>query len=245
LIGQLITRREVVPIGHIVVISGGGNFFGRGNLADAFDIFYFLMTMKRESAAAAGPADIFITILLQLFEADRTFIESIDDPGEFVRVGKERGGRLRVHEEGRELGGGDLKADFRKLLGVVFAQVIGEMILEVREAKLVLLLGTPFLVTAARAPVGDIAFGDGDVSLCKSPDDFGIGNVVVEKFVDHVAFEFGQAGNFAVAHALTELSAGGGRSGDDALECRGLRRIGCGWLDGAALDERAFLFDAV
>lgn len=65
-----------------------------------------------------------------------------------------------------------MKADFRELLGVVFAQVIGEMILEVRKAKLVLLFGAPFLVTAASAPIGDIAFGDGDVALRKSPDDF-------------------------------------------------------------------------
>ena len=199
MIRQPVASREIVSIGHIVVISGGGNFFGRGNLADAFDIFYFLMTMKRESAAAARAADIFITIVLQLFEADRTFIESIDDPGEFVRVGEERGGRLRVHEEGSELGGGDLKADLRQLLGVVFAEVIGEMILEMSEAKLVLLFGTPFLVTAASAPVGHVAFGDCDVALGKGPDDFGIGNVVVEEFVDHVAFEFGQAGDFAVA----------------------------------------------
>jgi hypothetical protein len=154
---------------------------------------------------------------------------------------------LRVHEEGSELGGGDLKADFGKLLGVVFAEVIGEVILEVREAELVLLLGAPFLITAASAPVGDIAFIDGDVALGKSPDDFGIGNVVVEEFVDHVAFEFGQAGDFAVADALTEVSADGGRSGDDALEriARGVRRISCGWLDGSALDESAFLFDTV
>lgn len=67
MIRQPVARREIVSIGHIVVISGGGNFFGRGNLADAFDIFYFLMTMKREAAAAACAAHIFITIVLQLF----------------------------------------------------------------------------------------------------------------------------------------------------------------------------------
>jgi len=151
---------------------------------------------------------------------------------------------LWVHEEGSELGGGDLKADFRQLLGVVFAEVIGEMILEVREAELVFLLGTPFLVTAASAPIGDIAFSDGDVALGKSPDDFGIGNVVVEEFVDHIAFEFGQAGDFAVAHALTEGAGGGGRSRDDAGDWS-VRGLMSSRLDGSALDESAFLFDTV
>ncbi len=37
-------------MGHIVLIRRGTDFFGRGNLADAFDIFCYLMTMIRESA---------------------------------------------------------------------------------------------------------------------------------------------------------------------------------------------------
>src|ERR1043166_3658382 len=130
-------------------------------------MFCFLTTNIRNGVADAGAAHIFVPILLQLAEAGRALIESIHDPGIVVRVGEERGGGLRIHEQGSELGGGDLKADFGKLLGVVFAEVIGEMILEVSKAELVLLLGAPFLVTAASAPIGDIAFGDGDAALRK------------------------------------------------------------------------------
>ena len=95
----------------------------------------------------------------------------------------------------------------------MFAEVIGEMILELGEAQLVLLLGAPFLVTAASAPVGDVAFGDGDAALAKCPDDFGIGNMVMEEFVDHVAFEFGQAGDLAFRTRLPRRTEGGGVGG--------------------------------
>ena len=40
----------------------------------------------------------------------------------------------------------------------------------------------------------------------------------MEEFVDEVAFEFGQASDFAVAHALTQVSVGGGRGGDDGFQ---------------------------
>ena len=53
---------------------------------------------------------------------------------------------MRIEEERGELGRGDLKADFGEFMGFTLAEVAGEMILDVREAKLVLLLGTPFLI---------------------------------------------------------------------------------------------------
>jgi len=202
-IRQHFTRREVVAMRNIVLTGGIGELCGGSDLTEAFDVLCFLTTNVRDGVADTCAVDIFIAILLQLAEPDRTLVESLYDPGVFVRVGEERGSRLRIHEQGSELGGGDLEADFRKLLGIVFAEVIGEMILEVSEAKLVLVLGAPFLVTAPSTPIGDITFGDGDAALGKRPDDFGIGNVVVEKFVDHVTCEFRQAGDFAAA-------AGGG-----------------------------------
>ena len=143
------------------------------------------------------------------------FRSGVDDLGVFVWVGEKGTGGLWVHEEGGQLGGGDLETDFGELLGIVLAEVIGEVVLEMREADLVVLLDAPFVVTAAGAPVGDIAFGDGDSAFGECPDDFGVGNVVVEEFVDHIAFEFGQASDFAIAQALREERAEGGRGGDD------------------------------
>jgi len=35
-------------------------------------------------------------------------------------------------------------------------------------------------------------------------DDFGMGDIVAEHAVDHVAFEVGEAGDFAVAHLRSE-----------------------------------------
>src|SRR2546430_660888 len=137
--------RNIVFIGGIAELCGGSDF------AEAFDVLCFLTTKIRDGVADTCAVDIFIAILLQLAEPDRTFIESLYDPGVFVRVGEEQGSRLRIHEQGSERGGGDLEADFRKLRGIVFAEIIGEVILEVSEAKLVLLLSPPFLVTAASA----------------------------------------------------------------------------------------------
>ena len=117
---------------NIVFIGGIGELCGGNDLAEAFDVLCFLTTNVRDGVADTGVAQIFIAILLQLSEPDRTLVESLYDPGVFVRVGEERGSGLRVHEQGSELGGGDLEADFRKLRGIVFAEVIGEVILEER-----------------------------------------------------------------------------------------------------------------
>jgi hypothetical protein len=216
-IGQRLTSWKVVSMTKIVLAWPIRELFGGSDLADVFDVLCLLPAKIGDGVTNACATDGFVSFLLHLGEPDGTLIEGFDDPGVFVRVGEERGGGLWIHEERRELGRGDLEADFRKLLGIVLAEVIGEMILQVSEAKLVFLLGAPFLVTAAGAPVGDVAFGDGDATLAKRPDNFGMGDVVVQEFVDHVSFEFRQAGDFAVAGALAEARDRGGRSGNDAL----------------------------
>src|SRR5205085_819328 len=49
-----------------------------------------------------------------------------------------------------ELGGSDLATDFGKLAGIVFAEVIGQVILKQGELKLALLLGAPFFIAPHR-----------------------------------------------------------------------------------------------
>lgn len=234
-------------MGSIFLARGSTELFSRGYLAKAFDFPCVFRTHIGYRVSDTCEAHILITIFLEFFEPYRTFVEGIDYPGVFIGVGEEHGGGFGIHEDGSELGGGNLKADFRELLGIVFTQVVGEVILEVSDAELVFLLGTPFLVTAASAPVGDIAFGDGDAALCQSPDDLGIADIIVKELIDHVALGFGQAGNFSVAHALVEQSSGSGWVGEDARVriVSGLGSCGCGRLNSATLDEGAFLFDPV
>src|SRR5690349_24533320 len=83
-----------------------------------------------------------------------------------------------------------------------------KLTLEVSQTELVFLFGAPLAVTAAGAPVGNVAFGDGDCALAQGPDDLAVGDVVMEGLVVEVAFELGQAGDFAVAHALAEQGVG-------------------------------------
>ena len=212
-----LTRGKVVPMGDIFLMREISEFCGRGYLTEDFDVPCVFTQSIGDGVADGCAAHILITIILEFLEPGRTFVQGIDDLGVFVGVSEERVGGLRIHEQGSELGGGNLKSDFRELLGVVFAQVIGEMVLEVGKAELVFLLCAPFFVTTASAPVGDIAFGDGDAAVFKGPDDFRIGNIIVKEFVDHVAFESWQAGDFSVAHALAEVGGRRGRDGDDAL----------------------------
>ena len=91
---------------------------------------------------------------------------------------------LRVKQHGRELRGGDLETDFGKLAGVVFAEVIGKVILKAREVELALLLGAPFLIAATSLPVRDIAPGGLNLEFVQGSDDFRIRDIVVEHAVD-------------------------------------------------------------
>jgi hypothetical protein len=47
--------------------------------------------------------------------------------------------------------------------------------------------------------VGDVTLGHKDIEIAESLDDFGMGNVVLEHAIDHVAMELGQPGDFAFA----------------------------------------------
>jgi len=64
----------------------------------------------------------------------------------------------------------------------------------------VFLLHAPFEITTGR-PVGDVAFGDFELEFIECVDDLGVGDVVAEHAVEHVADGVGKAGDFAVAGA--------------------------------------------
>ena len=83
-----------------------------------------------------------------------------------------------------------------------FAEVFGEVVLEEAGFEGAVLFGAPVVVAAASFPVGDVALGDADAEFVEGANDFGMGDVVAEHAVDHVAFEVGKTGDFAVASQL-------------------------------------------
>ena len=82
--------------------------------------------------------------------------EHVNDVGIFLGVGGELLGSFRLEEHEGELGGSDLETDLGKLAGVVFAEVIGQVILQEGELELALLLEAPFFIAAASFPVAGV-----------------------------------------------------------------------------------------
>ena len=91
---------------------------------------------------------------------------------------------------------------------------LGEVVLESAEFEGVGLGGASFLVAAAGFPVRDVTLGDLKVAFLEGGDDFAVGQVFGEHAVDHVAFEFGEVSDLAVAgfasrRVLKRLERGG------------------------------------
>src|SRR6266704_2805653 len=146
-----------------------------------------------------GPPDGIVAVFLQSADVSGEAAQHVNNLGIVLGIGSELLDGGGVEQHGGELGGGDLKADLGNLGGVILAKVIGEIILQVRELKLALLFGAPFHITAASFPIGDVAFSDRDFHLVESSNDFGMGNIVVEHAIDHVALQFRETSDFTVA----------------------------------------------
>ncbi len=125
-----------------------------------------------------------------------------------------------LDEELGQLGGGGLETDFGKLLGIVLAEMVEELVLVEAMADDVFLGERPFKVTAG-GPIGDVALGDGVAGLIESGDDVLVSDAVPKHVVNLVALKPGEAGDAAVAAELTAF--GGRREGLDGDERRDLR----------------------
>lgn len=135
--------------------------------------------------------------------------EEFDEFGELVEVEVGAIGLEGFLEENvREASGGDLKADFGQFGGIVAAKEIQELILVEAVLEDMFLGVLPFEVTAG-SPIGDVAVIDGVASLVEGGDDVFVGDRIPEHAVDHVALEFGEAGDAAVAAHCTGLGEGG------------------------------------
>jgi len=122
-----------------------------------------------------------------------------DGASEFFGLRSKLLASFGFEEELGEFGGGELEADFGKLAGVVFAEVFEEIVLEEAGFEGTILNDAPVAIAAASFPIGDIAFGDVESEFVECIDDIGVGDVVAEHAVDHVACSVGEAGDFAVA----------------------------------------------
>src|SRR5258708_6676468 len=71
------------------------------------------------------------------------------------------------------------------------------------------LFETPFEETAG-GPVGNVALGDGEADFVEGGDDVFIGDGVPEHAANHVAFEFGEAGDAAIAADFARVLERGG-----------------------------------
>ena len=122
-----------------------------------------------------------------------------DGASEFFGSGIELLAGFGFEEELGEFGGSELEADFGELAGVVFAEVFEEIVLEEASFEGAILRDAPVAIAAAGFPVGDVAFGEFELEFIECVDDLGVGDVIAEHAVDHVADGVGEAGDFAVA----------------------------------------------
>ena len=81
-----------------------------------------------------------------------------------------------------------------------------EVVLEEAGFQGAVLLVAPLAIAAACLPVRNVARGGCDTVFGEGVGDFGMGNVVAEHAIDHVADRVGKAGDFAVA---TDFAGGG------------------------------------
>ena len=166
--------------------------FAAVNFSDGFDLlgFFILLAFEGVTRVADGAAKVTEFVEFKDFIAKAA---QHGDQGEGffgVELGAENGlGEARGH---------DLEADFRDLGGVV-AEEVGESILVQASLDEEGLVGAPLAIAAASGPIRDIAGSDSDAAFVEGLDDFVVGYGVGEHAIDHVALEFGQAGDFAIA----------------------------------------------
>ena len=179
--------------------------FGREDFADVFGLF------KSFAAEAFGsfvdlPRAV-VAVFLEGFELEGDFAEGSEAPIVFVGVGTQElsgFGREKVLGEMDRCG---LEADFGEFTGILLAKGLGEVVHAQAGLEGVFLDETPIVVAAACFPVGDIATGDGVAEFLEGADNLCRRHVIEEHAVDHVAMDFGEASDLAVAGAFFEERA--------------------------------------
>jgi hypothetical protein len=162
-----------------------------------------------------GTAGI-IALFLESAELAVEAAKEVHHLGESTEVGFEVVGADAFLEEcfGKSSRSG-LEADFGEIGSVVAAEMIEQVVLVEAVLEDVVLFELPLEVTAG-GPVGDVAFGEVEIGFVESSDDIFVRDAVADHAVDHVALEFGKAGDVAGATGLTLSGDGEGLGVDDA-----------------------------
>jgi hypothetical protein len=189
---------DEVAVGNIGFLTAL-SVFGAHDLADALDLLLILALEElRAILGAEGPGGV-IAVFLQGLDFPREAALEFDELRVFLRVGEEFAHEVGPEEDSGEAGSGGLETDLGEFGGVMAPEELGEVVLEGAELEGVRLGGGPFLVAAAGFPVRDVTFGDPKAAFLEGEDDSGMGQIVREHAVNHVAFEFGEVGDPAVA----------------------------------------------
>lgn len=216
-------------MGSVSFVGTPAQFGSAVNLAGNFDVF---LVVAFDAGRKVVPAEFGGGVVA-------VFLEGVDLGGQAAEKGEETGifiggsGELvpvfGINEEAGDLGGGELEADLGQLGGVGNAEVLGEIVLEQAGIEGTIVFLAPFFIAATGFPVGNIAPGDLEAMFIQGTDDFVVGDIVAEHAIDHVAFEVGEPGNFAISgfgagSALwCRCGVGSGRGGRRAILHRDMR----------------------
>jgi len=188
-----------IAVRDVGLVDGLAEFFGAVNVAGDFEAVFgfafeaFGIVFRAEFASGV------VAVFLETVELTREPAENVNGGREFLGVGSELFADVRLKEELRELGGGELETNFGELGGIGGAEMFNEVVLEEAGFQGAVLLAAPIAIAATGFPVGNIALGNGDAVFVERADNFGMGDVVAEHAVDHVADGMGKASDFAVA----------------------------------------------
>lgn len=186
-------------MGNVRFVNSLAKFFGAVNVAGDFEVLFGFAFESFGIVFIAKFAGGVVTIFLEPVELAIETAKGVNGGGKLFGVGGELFANVWLEEELGELRGGELNADFGELGGVGGAEVFDEVVLEEVSFHSAVLLVAPIAIATAGFPVGDVALGNCNAVLVERADDFGMGDVVAEHAIHHVANGEWEAGDFAVA----------------------------------------------
>jgi hypothetical protein len=189
---------DEVAVGNIG-LPNAFSVFGAHDFADALDLVLILALEALGVIFRAEGLGGVIAVFLKGLDFSCEAALEFDELRVFLRVRDEFAHEVGPEEESGEGGSGGLETDLGEFGGVMAPEEVSEVVLEGAELEGVRLGGAPFFVAAAGFPVGDVTLGDLKAAFLEGIDDFAVGQIIGEHAVNHVAFEFGEVGDLAVA----------------------------------------------
>ena len=147
-------------MGEVGFVIGVSQLCGAVDVSSFFDVLFFFALEAFGVVSGTEFLGGSVAVFLEVMDLAGETAKGGDVAHIGLRIGGELLFSLRAEQELGEPGGGELEAHFGDLAGVVFPQMLEEVVLLEPGFQGAILLGAPFFVTAARFPVGDIPFGD-------------------------------------------------------------------------------------